>query len=404
LRILCNNSNSSNNIINFNRDISQPADGKYGISGKLLILYAIAYCLLVHGSVYQDSHPWRILVYGIFAASVFFKYLKSPINCGITHYISIALIFYGITIGLINFHRSFFSWYSLLSDLIALSGFLIGTMLCATKSNMMIMKILTNCFHYLFLLAIIGTLWSIHSTTSHQRLANMSIITAVDYCIRLFPIALYYKRLCRDNSIKLLGSWLLILVIIAIIGSRGSLLLYVACSLLVIFSSTNKITLSLITTSLSAIVIFSAFYLVDIDIFSHLKNRITSTKLCEENRFYEMMNLVKDANIELLCGRGLGARNHNHNNFKFSESFCTMPHITALGFMYKCGILGFLFFWLFPLIHAIRLIFSRYKMAIAFATSLIIFKLGDCIGGTWDSIGLLFFSIVLFLNLQWKTY
>ncbi|MDR1458148.1 MAG: hypothetical protein LBI37_01315 [Puniceicoccales bacterium] len=114
------------------------------------------------------------------------------------------------------------------------------------------------------------------------------------------------------------------------------------------------------------------------------------------------MNVLKDANIELICGRGLGARNYNHNNFEFSESFCTMPHATALGFMYKCGIPGFLFFWIFPIMCAVKLIFSRHKMATALATSLIIFKLGDCIGGTWDSIGMLFFSIVLFMALNYK--
>ncbi|MDR1458149.1 MAG: hypothetical protein LBI37_01320 [Puniceicoccales bacterium] len=240
---------------------------KCGTSGKLLVLYALAYCLLVHGNLYQDSHPWRILIYGIFAISVFFEYIRSPCNCGLTYYLCLGLMLYGIILGLINFHRPFFSWYSLLSDLIALSGFLIGTMLCATKGNIVIAKTLTICFHYLFLLAILATIWSLYTADKHQRLINMSIITAIDYSIRLFPIVLCYKRLSQCSTTPLLGSWLLILIIIALTGSRGSLLIYMICTLWAIISSINKTNLYLVIASVSAIGIFSSLYLADLDLF-----------------------------------------------------------------------------------------------------------------------------------------
>jgi hypothetical protein len=377
---------------------------KCGISGLLLVLYVIAYCILVHGNLYQDSHPLRVLVYAVFAIWVFCEYLRSPSNCGLIYYLGGGLVFYATILGLLNFHRPFFSWYSLLSDLITLSGFFIGIMLCVIKGNLVIMKTLTACFYLLFLLASLGTLLDLHATSRYQRLDNMSVITAIDYCIRLFPIALCYKRLSRANLIPLLVIWLLIVpIIITFTCSRGSLLIYVTCTLLAALSfNPEKITISTVITYILAILIFLTFYLINLDLFTNLINRIVDTELQKETRFYEITNVVKDAGIELIQGRGLGARNYNHLNFEFVESFCTVPHAAVLGFMYKFGILGFLFFWLFPTVGAVRLIFSGHKTATAFALSLIVFKLGDCIGGTWDSIGMLFFSIALYLSLGSK--
>lgn len=301
-------------------------------------------------------------------------------------------------------------------DVIFFTGLVAGYAVVDSWGTEKVLKVISNlCYILLALgfLTLIGLLIGLVPSNSYLRLYTHSLLSIATILMMLAPLFIITNP--GKKGFGRYGYPFLVYILlfgIAILSSTRSILIGTCISLLLVawFGMKSRIVMSsvLLVVYLGAILV--VFHDIDGSSFSQMENqievsseRLSSTDLREEARFKELESMFEGMSAaSYVTGSGFGSRfiTPLPKNIKETEGLAFAPHVGVFAYLFKGGVVLFLFYVLLPLVLSIRVLMSSFKnrrVAVASAIGVLAYIVSSSMSGGWSPIILLSYGIVLAL-------